>query len=972
MPYDELEKVVYECLGPYEYKELGEVEPFDQTQPTIENMGSVFFDKLKIALESFPFRLVKLEISETPSRTYIVSPYDKSLKKEKVKHLLIENILSNTSKAVMQDALGKNQVTQKIYSSEPFENQTQLINMQDNVNKAYNQTDGAEIDIKNNTESNIKNNIGISANKTKTYFNTLFLNATCAVLVLAAVASFLLIYIKQIEGAPWGADIYGHIFKGDIVYEGIKTGNIYPLFTELWYNGVQPFRYWGPIPYYIFAACEALTRGDVNEGYYLFIGLTFFIGAVGWLLWGIKNSSIFFSLILGMLWFFMPDNLRVFFSEGNIPRIVITTIFPYFLFFLWEYLEYKKVKAVWGIVLTFILCILSHLMIAAMIGIATFIFLFCYALICKKVRSSTEILTMMLLTFAVCGIWVYPALKGGLVSMDQGATSEVMRQLSVPFTISLNPFLRLRSTGYFYYGLSILLISVIGVVFSYKKSQVGFITTIIIFLGTTTAFIPFLIRLPLNQLLWMMRFTPMAYGFFLMAIFNWERCRKLLLTGILLLLILDSSLSFNLPYYADEKPKKVTKVLDTAKSITKQRILLLDNSLFGSYPSYYLGREGKQVPYAYGWAWQGAATASNIVLLNTAVEKGYYNYMFDRAVEMGCDTVIIRRASLSHTKNRWKDLRNAAKLSDYRLYKETPESYILHRNIESPFGVITDYKGLCIGRSAAEIPLLYPYFEHGDSWNIEDYTLEELSRYKIIFLSDFKYYKREKAEDILVWLNEQGVKIIIDMNRIPVDIETNRMKFLGVHAQPVTFYKQFGELFFEGKSYKSKEFIKEYEEWNTIYLDNLDKITGFLWMDNQKIAFMGKKEYENITFIGFNLLFHAMTNEDDQVKKLLSQAIGIEESYLPQRELVDLKIQYSNNAISIFSGEDNVNTTLAFLDAYKSNNLIWGRNSLLYVNKGETKIKITYPYLFQGIVVSLIGITIFIIVFIVIDKRRDD
>ena len=211
MPYDELEKVVYECLGPYEYKELGEVEPFDQTQPTIENMGSVFFDKLKIALESFPFRLVKLEISETPSRTYIVSPYDKSLKKEKVKHLLIENILSNTSKAVMQDALGKNQVTQKIYSSEPFENQTQLINMQDNVNKAYNQTDGAEIDIKNNTESNIKNNIGISANKTKTYFNTLFLNATCAVLVLAAVASFLLIYIKQIEGAPWGADIYGHI-----------------------------------------------------------------------------------------------------------------------------------------------------------------------------------------------------------------------------------------------------------------------------------------------------------------------------------------------------------------------------------------------------------------------------------------------------------------------------------------------------------------------------------------------------------------------------------------------------------------------------------------------------------------------------------------------------------------------------------------------------------------------------------------
>ncbi len=1002
--YDEIESVVYDCLMPYEYKELEEVEPFDQIEATLENMGNVFFSKLDIALEAFSFHLIKLEISETPSRVYIVSPYDKRLDNEETKRLLIENILTRASNAVMEDALNTNQILKNTPSSNQSEIKRKIKNDEEKDNRPYNQTDDAESNINNNTEASIsnsteenidsnaevnnKNNAGINindntevsnkndthtgVNKSKHHSSNLVIKALSAVLFLATLASFLLSYIKQIEGAPWGADIYGHIFKGDLVYQGIKQGNIYPLFTEFWYNGVQPFRYWGPIPYYIFAGCEALAKGDVYEGYYLFIAVTFFIGAIGWLLWGIKNNRIFLSLILGILWFFMPDNLRVFFSEGNIPRIVITATFPYFLFFLWAFVEDRQKKAALGVVLVFSISILSHLMIAAMIGIATFIFLLCYGLICKKIRGSIQIITMMLMAFLICGIWVYPALKGGLVSMDKEATSEVMRQLSVPFTISLNPFLRLKNTGYFYYGLSILLISVIGVIASYKKSQPGFITTLIIFLGTTTAFIPFLIKLPLNQLLWMMRFTPMAYGFFLMAIFNWKRCKKLVLASILLLLILDSSLSFNLPYYTDEKPKKITQVLDEAKRITKQRILLLDNSLFGSYPSYYLGSEGKRVPYAYGWAWQGAATAKNIVLLNTAVERGYYNYMFDRAIEMGCDTLIIRKASLMHTKDKWKDLRKSAQLSGYSLYKETPESYIIHRDIEHEFGVVTDYEGLCIGRFAADIPLLYPYFEHGDSWNIEDYSLTELSQYKVIFLSDFNYYSRENAENILTWLSEKGVKIIIDMNRIPADTETNRMKFLGVHAQPITFYKEFGDLFFNGKTYNSKGFIKQYEAWNTVYLDNLDEITGFLWMNNQKLAFAGKKEYDNITFLGFNLMFHAMTNEDEVVKRLLSQVIGVEEFWLPKRELALVDIQHKNNAINIFSTKDHVNTTLAFLDAYKSTDLVWKRNNLLHVNKGETKIKIIYPYLLEGIVISLMGMIVFTIVFTAIDKRRDD
>lgn len=47
--------------------------------------------------------------------------------------------------------------------------------------------------------------------------------------------------------------------------------------------------------------------------------------------------------------------------------------------------------------------------------------------------------------------------------------------------------------------------------------------------------------------------------------------------------------------------------------------------------------------YTFGWAWQGAATADNIMLLNQALENEQYDYLFDRSVELGDDTVAIDR-----------------------------------------------------------------------------------------------------------------------------------------------------------------------------------------------------------------------------------------------------------------------------------------------------------------------------------------
>lgn len=960
--YDEVENIVNKFLSVYSGKELNEFEAFREVEPTLENIGDFLFEKLSGILKENSINLLRLEISEISTRVYVINCDGQGnilgSSKKKIAKLMMNNIINLSSKELVKKF-------QDFEKSKEMPEETER-----------NQLEGVLEKKDGENEQEIESEIIHKKDKQKGKINNPIIKIAASILVLMFGAVILSIYLGKQWGYPWGLDTYGHIFKADILYQSIKKGNLYPLFTEYWYNGIQPFRYWAPFSYYVLAIFQFVSGGDPIKAYIIFIGAVFFVGGLGWLLWGMKSKRIFIALIIGILWFFLPENLRVLFFEGNIPRVVITTLIPYLFFFLWEFVHYEKKSAIIPMTIFMALIILTHLMVGAMIGITTFVFLAIYSAVLKKFLKSSQVIIAMLLAFAICGIWLYPALKGGLVSMDSGATSEVMKSLSTPFTMSLNPFIRLGSRaglGYFYYGLSIIVVSVLGIVLSSKKSLPGFITVIIVFLGTTTAFIPVLIKLPLNQLLWMMRFTPIAYGIFMLSLFNWTKCKKRFMVIFLIILIADGSLSFRFSLYPKGKSFNVQTVMDEAKRITKQRIALLDSSLFESYPSFYIISNGKKVSYSYGWAWQGASTAKNIVLLNTALENGYYNYMFDRSLELGCDTVIIRKDSLKKGKRSFDKINSAAELSKFKLDMETGDAYIFHRDTPKNFGVITNYSGLCIGRSSEQIPLQYPSFEIGKSQNIEDYTIDELRKYKIIYLSDFSYNDRNKAEEMLSKLSSMGVKIIIDMNKIPADAVTKSMTFMGVTAQPISFNNKMPDLFFNEQKYTSVNFDKKYKNWNTVYLQDLPEVQGMAWIKSKKLAFAGKGvgENKNITYVGFNLMFHAMQDDDAGAVSIMNLVLGNSSSILPERKIEPISVKYNNNSFSINSPKDNLNTTIAYLDSYSSTSKISNKENLLNVEKGQTSIKVIYPYLTDGILVSLIGLTGFGILLVFIYKRRE-
>lgn len=797
-----------------------------------------------------------------------------------------------------------------------------------------------------------------------------------AAVVIVLIGTLISIYVGKSGLYPRGSDIYGHLFRSNLMYENLKEGVIYPAYTEYWYNGFQPFRYSAPLSYYIVGGLQFLTA-DTMDSYLVFIAVSFILGAFGWLIFGWTTNRIFLCTIFGCLWFFLPDNARIFFSEGNLPRMAAAIFIPYFFFALWQYLRQGKKRYLLMAILLTSLITLSHIMIGAFLGIACFIFLMTYGIANKKWKEPFYLLSAMLLGLAVIGVWLYPALQGGIMQVDSSTVASYMTQKA---SITLNPFSRMTlGWDYFYFGTSILIISLIGLLLSNRICLPGFLAPIMFFFGTTTAVLPIIAKLPMGELMWMMRFVPMVTAMFFIAIIEWKKCRRAVVCFFCFLLILDSAPSLHFVSAAGQPIKpaeewqeefEILYGIDAAKELTSQRLAYIDGDRTGSYPSYGICAADPRVKYAFGWNFQAATTGMNLVQLNTAVESGAFLYLFDRALEMGNDTVLIRKDAIPKREGTFDSLKRSADKLGYQLEKTTPECYLFHKVTPQCFGVSTTYEGITIGSSATQISLVYPYYGKGKSDNLSDYTFKELSAYKKLYLSGFNYDDKNKAEELITKLARNGTIVYIDMNRIPEDPKTKRMTFLDVEAQPVSFQAQFPTLIYKKQKVNAELFKVDYDKWNTVFLQNVTHERGYSYLENKKLTFFGTGINNNIRFLGFNLLYHAMEAKDDKVFDLLDDMLGLNEDKLPHREIIPITIEYGVKGLTVDSPQENVNTTLAYLDLFRSENSLRSYDNLLVVDKGVTSIDFINPFKTEGIILTLLGSLGTILLLILLARRE--
>ncbi len=71
--YSSIDRIVENFLSLYQNQYLNDISPFNQLEPSIENMGNIFYEELKALLNNEQLNLIQLEISETPLRVYLVS-----------------------------------------------------------------------------------------------------------------------------------------------------------------------------------------------------------------------------------------------------------------------------------------------------------------------------------------------------------------------------------------------------------------------------------------------------------------------------------------------------------------------------------------------------------------------------------------------------------------------------------------------------------------------------------------------------------------------------------------------------------------------------------------------------------------------------------------------------------------------------------------------------------------------------------
>ena len=783
------------------------------------------------------------------------------------------------------------------------------------------------------------------------------------ILVYLLMAAGIALLIRQGGRYPTGTDTMCHIYKGDVLYHAISRGEWYPLYDRFWYNGVQMMRYWAPLPVYFLAFCQILGGGNDLDGYLVFAALVFYLGALVWLYIGYKKDRLWLGAFLGILWFFMPNNLYAMFVEGNLPRSLSMVLLPLFLYYVSEYLFEDDWRCLIKVVPVFAGIALCHVGYAGMIALAMLLFLLVYRLLYHRTGKCIPVMISIILPFLLIGVWLFASLKGGITSTD---SSQVMKGFFQDALISLNPLRRLsRGNVDFYYGFSAFVVAVFGALCSKRRSMTGFWAALLIFVCTTTSMYPVLEKLPGSQYLWMLRFISIALVMILYSFLTWSSLKKGFVILCCVLLLADCIPSLSLISQGEgqqtaEENMSMTAdacLITEARKITKQRVALLDGSSLGAMAPYLLtDYDGQQTQGTYGAGWQSAATAVNIVELNEAVERGFYPYLFDRALELGNDTVLIRISELKRGSDDIEEVTKAAGEQGFILKKQNSGYLLYHKEVEGAFGTICRYDGIAIGSAAASLTYSDPDITRGESDSLDDYDFKQLSQYKIVYLSGFTYTDRSKAEKLVKRISDAGVKVIISGDGIPQDDHTKERSFLGVTCQDIYFENGYPVLYTRQGELDTELFDRETAQWKTVYFNGLDQTDGYLYDSGVRVDFSGTVYNHNVVFIGLNLTYHYFLTRDDNVGKYLGQIMGDRLKELPERTLIPLKITYGKGEIRIESPKDSVNTSLAYHDIFESRQGISREHALTVVRHGVTVIRMRYPYLAQGTILSLVGL----------------
>lgn len=753
------------------------------------------------------------------------------------------------------------------------------------------------------------------------------------------------------------------LYCGDLLYRSVGQGLGYPLYDIMWFAGSETLRGFGPVPACLLALCQLLTNGSNIDGAYLFLGLLFFVSACIWLYIGAQVQRPFLGGLLGILWFFLPYNLHTLLVQGDITRSIVCCALPLLFAKTHAYLKAPHWKKLPFFGICFLLLFLTHPGSAALSMLAWWIYLALWRFVFHGQRGIAGApIAMCIFGMMGAGLWLLPYLTSGVLNGD---FTEVMAASFQPILQSLNIYAYFTApSASVYFGLALFILCVVAVLFGKGDSRTESLTAVVLLACTSTVCYAIMQIMPGISVFRGIWLFSAAAALALLALLYWSTARKALTILLTVLLLLDALPAIWLISPDDGKvipaEDRMEEVLsatlrDEAQAVTNQRLAILDEDATGAEGIYLASLWQSPVPILGGIDRNQTKISENLTQLNRAVQNGCYTYVFDRCLEMGCDSVLLQSALIKNDDLTMGRVDQAARRLGYKLLQDNGSYRLYHCELGSSWGTVSKYPAIGIGTTAGYTSLVYPAMQETADSNLNHYTFEQLSAYELVLLSGFTYDDAEAAEDLVLRLSEAGVHVVIAADGIPLKKANHSREFLGVICNNIEFSNGYPELDTIDGILNTKLFPPEHSQWSTVYVEGLDDVWGYVLDNDLRLPFYGTVKNENIVFVALNLNYYYSLTKDESIETLLNHGIQLPPDRLPERMAVPLQIDYDRDTITLTTSYDNVNTGLSAHEAFTSSG-IWFENNLTMISSGTTVITLSWPYWKSGLTFSILGI----------------
>lgn len=716
--------------------------------------------------------------------------------------------------------------------------------------------------------------------------------AVALILATTAAVYLPLILAPAAHRYPAGDDAWGHVEKALLLLRGIRAGHWLPAYDPNWYGGYPPFRYWGPAAYYLLAAAIRLVS-DPYRGVSLYLAACAAIGGLSWLAY-VRRIGAVAALAAGLLWVVWPGNTYVAFATGNLPECLSTALTPLLVLAVLRLFPEARPAAVAGAAALMAVITLVHPGMAAVTVAGCLAFTLC-ALVLNAATLGSFVRVAGALALGIGGSlwWLLPALQGGPLRL--AGVSAVATGGFTPLVDMFNPVLHLREPETVYWGVSTLIAAGIGVAtWSAKQAwaRAALVAVGVFVLANMPAVSAVYESLPLHGVIWPSRFLGVGGTLLFAGALQFPlRLRPgahlsglVAVLGVALVIAADAAYAFPVIRTTAPAPD-VNAAVQAMAALPGWREATLDLSRLGSFPTSALAANG--TPQVFGWASQGAPDLPLLVDLNTALQKGWYTFLFDRLRLAGA-TQLLGLSDLTSAPGFAAAAAQAgyhplAARGDVTAWTSDP---VLPAG---PYAVAGGTAGLVIGRYAPVWTSLFPQLGRGPSIYVNDYTATELDRFPVVVLSGFRWHSQQTADSVLRSYLSSGGHLVVDLTGAPVGVLSRRPLVFGVYGEPIDISG--GMTVDDGRGQlQIGPFPPPYDPWQTYVPQGIDQATvrlDALGMTTPLVGYRTLPEGK-VWFLGGNLAFLGYVTHDQGAIGLVGQTIGLSPGAQPVRRYLPL------------------------------------------------------------------------------------